>query len=248
MEYLSYVLLAALLAYIVYRNVSVYLSYRNNKEYINCYQELLLGSENTLEKIEEYIASQKSEEAINKGRLLKLYALMNQDLDYADTLNELDLKPVFLQNNSASKSKLSINNDVFIWIYLTLALARKNSRFDVLEGLNEKLEDLHLNKRLEAEQGKAIYNTLSESDTKGIDFLNDILQGNYIDYEYDKQLIGLYKRFAASTLAYSGDPIEDYYKEDLRKFASTMIGQNYLKNLEIYDKYPPLTAETENQE
>ena len=248
MGYLSYVLIAVLLAYIVYRNVSLYLSYKNNKGYINCYQELLLNSDNALEKIEEYIASQKSDEAINKGRLLKLYALMEQDKDYLATINQLDLKPVFLQNNTVSKNKLSVNNDVFIWIYLCLALARKNSKFDVMEQLNEKLNDLYLNNRLEAQQGKAIYNTLSESDTRGVDFLNDVLQGNYIDYEYDKQLIGLYKRFAASTLAYSGDPIEDYYKEDLRKFASTMVGQNYLKNLEIYDKYPPLTAETENQE
>lgn len=248
MEYLLYVLIFAILAYVIYRNVSLYLSYRNNKGYISCYQDLLLNESNVLEKIDNYIATQKSEEAINKARLLKLYALIDNDKDYRETIEQLDFKPVFLENGKASKSKLSFNNDLFVWLYLCLAKARNTSKFDVMETLNEKIEELHLDNRLEIKQCNAIYNALSENDTSGVDFLNDILQGNYIDYEYDKQLIGLYKRFAAATLAYSGEPLEDYFREDLRKFASTMIGQNYLKNLEIYDKYPPLTNEAPKEE
>ena len=236
------------MAYVIYRNISLYLSYRNNKGYINCYQDLLLNDDKVLEKIDKYIASQKSEELINKAELLKLYAELNNDSDYRETLQQLDFRPVFLHNDRPSKNKLSFNNDVFVWIYLCLAKARKMSKFDVMEELYNKLNDLHLDKRLEIEQAKAIYYTLSETDTAGVDFLNNVLQGEYIDYDYDKQLIGLYKRFAASTLAYSGEPIEDYYKEDIRKFASTLIGQNYLKNLEIYDKYPPLSNETETEQ
>lgn len=248
MGYLFYVLILAILVYVIYRNINLYLSYRNNKGYISCYQDLLLNEDNTLQKIDDYIASQKSEESINKAKLLRLYALIDNDLDYRDTIDELDFKPIFFENGKASKSKLSFNNDIFVWLYLCLAKARNTSKFDVLETLNEKINDLHLDNRLEVKQAGAIYNALSENDTSGVDFLNDVLQGNYIDYDYDKQLIGLYKRFAAATLAYCAEPLDDYYKEDLRKFASTMIGQNYLKNLEIYDKYPPLNNETTSEE
>ena len=243
MEYLLFVLMFALLAYVLYRNFTLITTYRNNKEYIACYQAMLSNQENIYERINTYIDSQKTDDFKNKGRLLKLYCELRDGLDYSKTLNELDLKSVFYQKDKVSKAKVNLNSDVFIWIYLCLAMARKNSKFDVLEKLNEMVNDLNMNHRLEVLEANALYNTLSENDTAGIDILNDLLTGNYIEHEYDKNLIGLYKRIAACTLAYSGEPIEDYYKEDIRNFASTMVGQSFMKNLEIYDKYPPFIKE-----
>lgn len=242
MNYLLYAALIALLGYVIYHNVTVIMSYRHNKEYIECYQAMLSNEEGVYERINRYIDEQKEPEFINKGRILKLYCALRDDLDYSKTLEDLDLKQIFCPNGRLSKKKIDINSDIFIWIFMCLGLARNLSRFDVLEALNEKLNDLNMDDRLEIKEAKAIYKALSESDTSGVDFLNDILQGNYVDYEYDKNLISLYKRIAACTLAYSGEPIEDYYKEDLRSFASTLIGQGYMKSLEIYEKYPPVVV------
>jgi len=42
--------------------------------------------------------------------------------------------------------------------------------------------------------------------------------------------------------------MEDYYRNDLHSFAATQIGSVYMKDLEIYDKYPPIEKKEENQE
>ena len=75
-----------------------------------------------------------------------------------------------------------------------------------------------------------------------------MLDGGFAKYEYEKNLIGLFKRFASSTLAYSGEPMEDYYKEDLHSFAGTQIGKTYMRDLEILEKYPPRTPKEEEKE
>ncbi len=247
MEYLIYVVMFVLLAYIFYRNFVLIKAYRSNKEYIGCYQALLSGQEDIGEKIDAFIGSQKTEEGANKGRLLKLYHELRDDLDYAENLEKLDLGSIFYQKGKVSRSKLNFNSDVFVWLFLCLGIARKNSKFDVLNTLAAKIDALDMDNRLEVNEARAIYNALSENDISGVDFLNDILEGNYIDYEYDKNLIALYKRFAACTLAYSGEPIDDYYREDIRAFASTMVGQSYMKNLEIYEKYPPVVLDNQEE-
>lgn len=248
MNYLVYAVLLALLGYIIYRNISVVLSYRHNKDYVECYRAMLSNEDGVYEKINKYIDDQREAEFINKGRILKLYCALRDDLDYTRTLEDLDLAAIFCTNGKPARNKINLNSDIFVWIFMCLGLARNLSRFDVLEALNEKLADLNMDDRLEIKEARAIYSALSETDTSGVDFLNDILQGNYIDYEYDKNLISLYKRIAACTLAYSGEPIEDYYKDDIRSFASTLIGQGYMKSLEIYEKYPPVVAMDKTEE
>ena len=116
-----------------------------------------------------------------------------------------------------------------------------------LKGL-ARIEALGLDQRLEVKETRAILDALYETGDGGAAFLNDILEGNYIEYEYDKSLISLFKRFAAATLAYASEPIEEYYQEELRDFAGTLIGENYMNNLDIIEKYPPHVKEEETNE
>ena len=249
MEYVIYALMLILLAYIVFRNVQLITAYRKNKKYIDCYQSLLRYDEDAAAKIDAYLADQKDPEYLNKGLILKLYQKIRNDESYLEVLNDLDLKGIFYQKDKVSKRKVSLNADVFIWLYLVLAVARKKSKFDVLDVMKEKIEALGLENRLEVKETSAILESLYEQGDGGVPFLNDILEGNYVGYEYDKGLIALFKRFAAATLAYDSEPIEEYYQEDLRKFAGTLIGENYLNNLDIIEKYPPYAdKEVENKE
>ena len=238
-----------LLVYIAYRNFDLIKRYRHNKEYIDCYKEMLSGAEGAYEHVCRYVESESSEEFKNKGRVLKLYQEMDKELDSKQTLEDLDLKAVFCKNGKYSKQQVSINADVFVWLYLDMAKARRLSKFDILNGLDEKIREVtELERRVEYQTALAIYNALCEKEDAGVGFLTSLLDGGFATYEYDKNLIGLFKRFASSTLAYSGEPMEDYYRNDLHSFAATQIGSVYMKDLEIYDKYPPIEKKEENQE
>ena len=240
MEIALFVALSILVAYVIYRNVVLIGRFRHNKEYIECYKEMLAETDGAYERICKYIDNESSEEFQNKARVLKLYVEMDRELDVTDTLNNIDLKKVFYRNDKYSKKQVMLNSEVFIWLYLNMARARKLSKFDVLNSLYEKISVLkEMDNRVEFRLCKAIYNALCEKEDAGVAFLSSLLDGGYVGYEYDKNFIGLYKRLAAATLAYSGEPMEDFYKEDLPAFAATQIGKVYMRDLEIIEKYPP---------
>ena len=246
MELLFFVAMFCLLAYVMYRNIVLIGRYRHNKEYIDCYKEMLAGNEGAYDRTCRYIENEKSAEYKNKGLVLKLYQQLDRQEDAVATAQAIDLKEIFHRKKSYSKQQMAMNNDIFIWLYMDLAKARKLSKFDVLNTLYEKVLELdQLENRVEYRLAKAIYNALCEKEDAGVQFLSSMLDGGYAGLEYEKNLIGLYKRFASSTLAYSGEPMEDYYKEDLHSFAATAIGRSYLNDLEIYEKYLPKTARTD---
>ena len=248
MDYMLFAFMAVLLLYTVYRNFTLLKRYKQNKEYIECYKAILRADENAYERINAFIDSQKEQDFAGKGRLLKLYVELDKKLPYQETLNAIDLKDVFYKKDHPDKYRYSLNCELFIWIYIIMAKARQMSGFDVLNELNDKVKALEeMNDCLEYREAEAIYNALCEKEDGGVKFFTDLLEGNYTELRYEKNLIGTFKRFAAATLAYGGEPMEDYYKQDLHNFAETMIGKTYLENLGIYDKYLPLkeTAETE---
>ena len=242
MEIMFFVAMFCLLAYVTYRNITLISRYRHNKEYIDCYKQMLNNSESAYERTCAYIANEKSPEYKNKGLVLKLYQQLGRDEDCTDTLEALDFKEIFYRNGKYSKQQLMMNSDIFVWIYLNMVRARKLSKFDVLNTLYDRFMELdQMENRVEYQLTKAIYNALCEKEDAGVEFLSSLLDGSFATYEYDKNLIGLFKRFAASTLAYSGEPMEDYYKEDRHGFAASQIGKAYMNDLEIYEKYLPKT-------
>ena len=249
MDYMLFGFMALLLLYTVYRNVTLLKRYKQNKEYIECYKAILRGDENAYERICSFIDTRKDQEFAGKGRLLKLYEEIDQKLPYQETLNAVNLEDVFYKNGKADKSRYTLNCDLFVWIYIIMAKARQISGFDVLNDLYDKVKALQgMDDCLEYRETEAIYNALCEKEDGGVKFFTDLLEGNYTEYRYDKNLIGTFKRFAAATLAYGGEPMEEYFKQDLHSFAETLIGKSYLENLGIYDKYLPLTENTETEE
>jgi len=242
MEIVFFAAMFVLLSYVTYRNFILIGRYRHNKEYIECYGDMLADTEGAYDRVCRYIDKEKSEECKSKGRVLKLYQQLDRPEDPMETLQGIDLKEVFYNKGKFSRQKMMMNSDVFVWLYMNMAKARKLSKFDVLNGLYEKIVELdQLENRVEFQLAKAIYNALCEKEDAGVGFLSGLLEGNYAGYGYEKNLIGLYKRFASSTLAYSGEPMEEYFKEDLHSFAATKIGKNYMNDLEIYEKYLPKT-------
>ncbi|MBQ3994273.1 MAG: hypothetical protein II638_05430, partial [Erysipelotrichaceae bacterium] len=169
MEMIFFVAMFALLAYVMYRNFTLISRYRHNKEYIECYKEMLQGTDTAYERINAYIENEKAEEFKNKGRILKLYEQMDMNEDLSGTLNDLDLRAIFLKNGKYSRQQVAMSADVFVWLYMDLAKARRLSKFDVLNALQEKIAGLpELENRVEYQLTKAIYNALCEKEDAGV--------------------------------------------------------------------------------
>ena len=238
MELMIFVLMLVVLGYVLYRNYVLISRYRHNKEYVDCYQAMMNDDIDAYDKINAYLEKEKNVDFNNKGKVLKLYNEINTNKDYTSTLNDLNLKDIFYKNGVFSSQQLNLNTDIFIWLNILLAKARQLSKFDVIKNIMDQLNDIEqLNNRIEYSLVRALYNALCEKEDGGVMFMNDLLEGNYVGYEYDKALIGLEKRFAACGLVYSGEPIEDYYKQDLNEFSKNQIGYVFMKALDIYDKY-----------
>ena len=234
-----YVIIIVLLVSTSIKNFTLFKRYKHNKEYIECYKDLLRNNENTLERINNYIENENSNEFKNKGRILKLYQELISDLDYSATLNELNVKDIFYdKNGNLKKDLINFNSDSFLFIMLVLSKAHQMNKDELIEPLTNKvLEVKGLEDHLEVKEIVALNNELLSKDDKGVALFNSFLDGSYTENIYDKNMIGLFKRIAVSTLAYLNEPFDEFFIDDIKDFAKTLIGKEYTSNLGIYDKY-----------
>ena len=236
---LLYIAITVMLASTLVKNFTLFRRYRHNKEYIECYKDLLYEKEDTYNRINNYIDAESSNEFKNKGRLLKLYCELTESKDYAGTLSELSIKDIFTDKNGVLKKDLvSFNSDSFIFVMLVLSKAYSTKNNELIETLTNKvLEISGLDDRLEIKEIVAINKAFLNKEDKGFALFNGFLDGSYTDYAYDKNMIALYKRIAISTLAFLNEPFDEFFIEDLKDFTKSLIGKAYTKNLNIYDKY-----------
>lgn len=210
--------------------------FKYNKQYVNCYVDMIKNEDIAMSRIDSFIENCKSNAYINKTRILKLYVELHKGLDYSETLKELNLKDLFFVNDHFSHKETMWNADSFLWLMILMAKAKDNN--ELLDEIVNKLNYQELDHYLEPQEIKALRNCLENKEDKGIKFFNDLLKGEYTKYKYDKRLIGLYKRFAASSLAYLNELNDDYYMDDIRDFGLSMIGKTFMQDLGILEKYP----------
>ncbi len=239
MSAMLYIIITVLLVSTMIKNFILFKRYKHNKEYIECYKDLLKNNENSLERINNYIENENSNEFKNKGRILKLYQELISGLDYSETLNELSVKDIFYDKNGTLKKDLiNFNSDSFLFIMLVLSKAHQMNKDELIDALTNKvLEVKGLEDHLEVKEVIALNNALLSKDDKGVALLNSFLDGTYTEYVYDKNMIGLFKRIAISTLAYLNEPFDEFFIDDIKDFVKTLIGKEYTSNLGIYDKY-----------
>ena len=215
--------------------------YRKDKTYIDIYTKILKNEDNAYDELINYIGTETDACLKAKSNLIKIYEDLDKNIDLV--LNEIEesnfMHDIFFEKDTFSKDKVLLNSEVFIWLVLILSRARKQSMVDVLNKLNEKVSayENELNDFVEYQVYKSAYMTLLEKGNDGPKFLRALLNGEYSNYKYDKNLIGIFKKIAASLLAYVGQPLEEGDESLISDFTTTLIGHRFTTDLGIYDKY-----------
>lgn len=215
--------------------------YKKDKTYIDLYTKVLKGEENVDEELKKYIENESDPCLNTKARIVKAYNDILLERNPSEDLKDLDIKNIYYVNGKFSEEKSKLNSEIFVWLTLMLSKARCLSMIDLMNELYEKVQALKddLNVLVEYQVFNAAYNSLLEKGIDGIDFLKKLLNGDYGNYVYDKNLIGIYKKIACCLLVFTGEPIEKDDEAMLSDFTGTLVGNRFTRDLEIYDRFAP---------
>ena len=221
MDLIFLVILIALTISMFSKNFKKAGQYRKDKTYIDIYTKILKEEEGAYDELVSYLGSETDACLKAKSTLIKIYV----DLDKAPELVEADVDAVdfmhdiFFEGENFMKERIISNSEVFIWLILILSKARANTMIDVMNHINDKVSvyDEQMSNYVEYQVYKSAYSSLLEKDVEGINFLKVLLCGEYHEYKYDKNLIGIYKKIAASLLAYMAEPLDDGDDELIKK-------------------------------
>lgn len=238
---LLFLFLILILIFIIYKNVILISRFRYNKKYMSLYQDAFNNNENAYDDINSFINKTKSNEYKNKAYILKVFIELDKALDYSGSLKSLDLKSLYYRKNKISNEQIKLNCDSFVFMMMLLAKAYSKDDKDFNSLLINKINEVEgLDNRIEYLEILALNNALNKYEDFGINFSRMLHDGSYIEYIYEKNLIGLYKRIASTILAFNKLLTDEYYENDLHIFASTLIGKNIMKDMGLYDEYKPL--------
>lgn len=193
-----------------------------------------------------YIAKEKSQEFVTKMQVLRLWAdtRYEHDEDFHKDLESIDLNKLVKDDkgNTKKKDALLLDEDSFFYLYLAIPnrlYYRKNEK--LREELDKKLDswkdltgDLLIKKIHEA--ATAFYDNTGD---KGKAFFQQVMDGDYGQYDYSKQLIGLYKHCIEgflAVLAKEEGTLDQFYQEnleDLKQFKNTNLGSRWLEELSV---------------
>lgn len=224
--------------------------YKKDKSYIDLYTKVLRGQEEVHEELKKYIAQEKDACLNTKARIVKTYDDILLGTNPSEEFKEVDIKNIYYVDNKFSSEKAKLNSEIFVWLTLMLSKARCLSMIDLMNEIHNKVDTCKddLKVLVEYQVFNSAYNSLLEKGTEGIVFLKQLLAGDYSEYVYDKNLIGIYKKIAACILVYMGEPIDEADEAMLPEFTGTLVGNRFTKDLEIYNKYAPIEEEREASE
>lgn len=248
MDSLMFAVLFVLLIFICIKNVSMTRRYKHNAKYIETYKKVIHNEENSYDAIKKYIEEEKSLEFKNKAYIIKLFSELDNGKEYIDTAKSIDFKEILYVKGKLDNNQIKLNSDSFIFVILDIAKAYEKGNKDAIEILSEKINEIEgLDNRVEYATVNAFIKAIRKDGDLGTPFMKNLLDGNYTEYQYDKNMIGLYKRTAAATLAFGKEEFDEFFRNDLHSFSKTFIGECLLKSLGIYEEYKPIEEEIEEE-
>lgn len=252
MDLIFLVILIALTISMFSKNFKKAGQYRKDKTYIDIYTKILKNEEGAYDELVSYLGSETDTCLKAKSNLIKTYVDLDKHPENVDSdIDEIDfMHNIFFDGENFSKEKIILNSEVFIWLILILSKSRANTMIDVMNHINDKVSayDEEMKDYVEYQVYKSAYLSLLEKNFDGIKFLKTLLSGEYQEYKYDKNLIGIYKKIAASLLAYMAEPLDEGDDDLIKEFTETLIGSRFTKDLEIYDRFHVEEVKEESSE
>ncbi len=196
------------------------------------------------EKCDEYLNTETNVEYLNKVRVLRLWAdaYHGNDEDFAKDLELIDLNALIVGDGKGKNgNQIELNEDSFFYLYLAIPnrLYFRGDKKDA-EQHYAKLESIHeqMDVRLVKNVGDACRKYYDHVDDLGKAFFQKVIDGDYGEYKYSKELIGIYKNIVSSMLARialddgNNEEFENHTSE-LKSFANSNLGRRFLKELAI---------------
>lgn len=207
---------------------------KKDGRYVDCYLKVLRDEEGSHENLNNYINEETNPELVNKSLIVKIYTDMLDQQNVLETIDRINFDEVL---GVDATSKVTRNSDSFVWLILDLAKAKELGNEGLMDTLFEKVSQYAMDNQVEYLVFKAAYEIFSNKEDRDTSFLNKFLQGEYAGYAYDKQLVGFFKKFAATLLVYNNEEIDESDEAMLKDFALTQIGNRLMKSLNLLDKY-----------
>ena len=244
------ILLYAVALYMVFHTISLSKRTKRNRILIDAIQSIK-NEDIFMEKINAMIDNEESEFK-EKAKVIKLWGLAYHErmANFENVLDTIEVNSLILKDKSGNLS-ISANEDSFVYLYLAIPeLLYYKKHLEERALLRTKLEPFTevLSDQICVELSKAMDRCFEGTEDKGLAFCEKLLEGDYGNYIYSKQMIGLYKSIAATQCAkvYELRGDTDRYNELLpivTEFAESGIGSRWVEGLGL--RIPTHQEETE---
>jgi len=237
MNYMLIAIVFGICLFMSYKNIKNLRKFSHSKGYTKCFNSIISNPDESYQSICEYIEKEDDSIYKNKGLILKLFIEL-EGQDYQKTLDAIDLKPLMYKKDKFESDEFLFNADSLVWLIVCMTKCQKRKLKKELKQIAElvNIYKADIENYVEYQLFNGVYNCLTKTADYGTKFFNDLLNGDYVNYKYDKHLIGLYKRLAAASLLYLDYEVDEYNRQDLAAFSSSMIGYLYMSDLGIIEK------------
>ncbi|MDO4499802.1 MAG: hypothetical protein Q4B60_00865 [Erysipelotrichaceae bacterium] len=242
-------ILIILVVIMLFNNMKRAKTVRRDQEYVNIYSKLLRNEEGAAEELDKYIENETDNQIKNKALIVKIYQDLTDGIGVDETLKSLDIRTVYGVNGKITKESVLANSESFIWALMVIAKTKNLENMEVLKTFYGKYKELEeeLKSFVEYQVIKSAYECITGDDT-GKEFLTKLLNAEYAEYFYDKNLVGMYKDIAASILVMTGEEMDEFGNENLKVFATKQVGSRIMTNLGVIDKFLTVEEETVEEE
>ncbi len=252
------VLMFAFLAFMMIRMMSMSKRNKMNKELIDVVNAVF-DEQVFFEKADLMIDTVNDPEFESKCRIIKLWGSVyyKQYDKFAELLEPIEIEPLFIKKKNGAET-VDLNEDSFFYLCMAIPnLLYKPGKNDLRASLKEKLEPYRdrLNSQLFFQIGEACDRYYNNVDDRGEDFFKQVLDGEYGDFSYSKQMIGLYKMVCNAMLAAilkEQNRSEEYAECEplLYRFGGMGVGKRWMESigLEVKEEKPEADEEPETEE
>lgn len=198
----------------------------------------------------EALQNEKNPEVLEKIKLLKAWgeAFYKRFDDYKETIHSVNVECLV---TDGKRSKVKLNEDALFYLHLIIPNhLYGEKRMDLVEdiyAISSKYEK-ETKDMLTYQIGMANLKFYKNEGDMGQQLFEEILEGDYGQYTYSKDLIGVYKSMVTATLAAiyrKKGQTEKYYglKNDLEFFANMPLGIRWIEEVGIPVPKTALTEE-----